>query len=187
MSSTYYLSLVEKSLALIAERERGEPVRYRLLEPIRQYALDRLRETEEETIIRDRHLAYSIEFAEQLEPKIKGNDQLQWLKRLDKEHDNLRAALAWSAQLVHDSVSGLRLAQALHVFWQRRSNWSEGRRWLQQAIAIYDSRRELQTPIGDRYLAQADCGRRLAGLSSRRLWWHARETGTRVGAGTGVG
>jgi predicted ATPase/DNA-binding SARP family transcriptional activator len=147
--------LVDKSMALIAEREPGEAVRYRLLEPIQQYACDRLREAGEETIIRDRHLAYSIEFAERLEPKIKGENQLLWLERLDKEHDNLRAALAWSAQRINGSIGGLRLSKALQVFWERRSYWSEGRRWLQQAIATHDGRRELQSPLGDRCLAQA--------------------------------
>jgi predicted ATPase/DNA-binding SARP family transcriptional activator len=147
--------LVDKSLVLIAEREPGEAVRYRLLEPIRQYAHDQLREASEETIVRDRQLAYSIELAERLEPKIKGENQLLWLKRLEKEHDNLRAALGWSAQAAHDSIGGLKLAKALHMFWERRGHWSEGRRWLQQAIAGYDARRELQSPIGDLHLARA--------------------------------
>jgi predicted ATPase/DNA-binding SARP family transcriptional activator len=147
--------LVDKSLALIAEREPGEAVRYRLLEPIRQYAFDRLREAGEETSIRDRQLAYSSELAEQAEPHIKGADQLLWLKRLDKEHDNFRAALAWSAQTVNGNIDGLRLATALQMFWERRGHWSEGRRWLQQAVAAYDARRESHSPMGDLHLARA--------------------------------
>ncbi len=147
--------LVDKSLVVVAEREPGEAVRYRLLEPIRQYALDRLREADEEAPIRDRQLAYSIEFAEQAEPHLKGAQQVRWLKRLDREHDNLRAALVWSSQATNVSTSGLRLAKALHLFWWRRSYWSEGRRWLQQAIATYDARPEASSPGGDRCLAQA--------------------------------
>ncbi len=147
--------LSDKSLVLIAEREPGEAVRYRLLEPIRQYALDQLRAAGEETIIRDRQLAYSSELAEQAEPNTKGADQLLWLKRLDKEHDNFRAALAWSVQSDNGSIGGLRLSKALHGFWERRGHWSEGRRWLQQAIAAYDARREAQSPIGDLHLARA--------------------------------
>jgi predicted ATPase/DNA-binding SARP family transcriptional activator len=147
--------LVDKSLVLIAEREPDEAVRYRLLEPIRLYALDQLREAGEEATLRDRHLAYFIDFAEHVEPEIKSASQLVWLKRLDKEHDNLRAALAWSTQDASQGTAGLRLAKALHQFWQRRGYWSEGRRWLEGAIANYDAHRDAQTPTGNLYLARA--------------------------------
>jgi predicted ATPase/DNA-binding SARP family transcriptional activator len=147
--------LVDKSLVLIAEREPDEAVRYRLLEPIRLYALDQLREAGAEPAMRDRHLAYFVGIAEQVEPKIKSDSQMLWLHRLDKEHDNLRAALAWSIQDASQATAGLRLAKALHQFWQRRGYWSEGRRWLEGAIAYYDAHRESHFPIGDLYLARA--------------------------------
>jgi predicted ATPase/DNA-binding SARP family transcriptional activator len=147
--------LVDKSLALIAEREPGEAVRYRLLEPIRLYALDQLREAGAETATRDRHLAYFVDFAEQAEPKIKSESQMQWLQRLDKEHDNFRAALAWSMQGNNRDVNGLRLAKALHIFWQRRGYWSEGCRWLEGAIVNYDTHRDPQSPGGELYLGRA--------------------------------
>ena len=147
--------LVDKSLVLIAEREPDEAVRYRLLEPIRLYALDQLREAGAEAALRDRHLAYLIDFAEQVEPEIKSASQLLWLKRLDKEHDNLRAALAWSTRDARQGTVGLRLAKALHQFWQRRGYWSEGRRWLEGAIANYDAHRDAQSPTGNLYLARA--------------------------------
>ena len=147
--------LVDKSLALIAERTAGEAVRYRLLEPVRQYALEQLRAAGAEAAVSDRHLDYFVAFAEQAEPKIKSDKQLLWLKRLDKEHDNLRAALAWSAQDASRDVDGLRLAKALHEFWQRRGHWTEGRRWLEQAIANYDAHRGPQSPDGDLFLAKA--------------------------------
>ncbi len=147
--------LVDKSLVLIAEREPGEAVRYRLLEPIRLYALDQLREAEAEATLRDRHLAYFVGLAEQAEPKLKSESQIPWLQRLDKEHDNLRAALAWSIQDVSRDIAALRLTKALHQYWQRRGYWSEGRRWLAGAIANYDAHRDTRSPIGDRCLAQA--------------------------------
>ncbi|HSD82576.1 MAG TPA: tetratricopeptide repeat protein, partial [Anaerolineae bacterium] len=150
--------LVDKSLVLIADRTPGEAVRYRLLEPIRQYALDRLREADEETIIRDRHLAYSIGFAEQAELQLKSASQLLWLMRLEKDHDNLRVALAWGTQHADRAVAGLRLAKALHLFWQRRGYWSEGRRWLTHAIVNYDTQPASQTPGSDLYLARALVG-----------------------------
>ena len=147
--------LVDKSLVLVADRTPGEAVRYRLLEPIRQYALDKLREAGAETATRDRHLDYLLHLAEQAEPRLKSESQMQWLQRLDKEHDNLRAGLAWSAQDASRDIAGLRLANALHQFWQRRGYWSEGRRWLKGVIAIYNAHTGSQSPIGDLYLARA--------------------------------
>lgn len=148
-------ALIDKSLVLIAEREPGEAVRYRLLEPIRLYALDQLREAGAEAAQRDRHLAYFVGLAEQVEPKLKSESQMQWLHRLDKEHDNLRAALAWSTRSAGQPAVGLRLAKSLHQFWQRRGYWSEGRRWLEDAQSNYDAHRDSQSSIGDLYLARA--------------------------------
>jgi predicted ATPase/DNA-binding SARP family transcriptional activator len=147
--------LVDKSLVMIAERDPDQAVRYRLLEPIRQYALEVLREADAETATRDRHLDYFLDLAEQAEPKLKSETQLLWLKRLDKEHDNLRAALAWSAQAPSHDTVGLRLTKALHYFWHRRGYWSEGRRWLKQACQHYDAHGDSQSPNGDLYLSRA--------------------------------
>jgi len=147
--------LVDKSLVLITEREPGEAVRQRLLEPIRQYALDQLREAGEETIVRDRHLAYSIDFAEQAERELKGANQLSWLKRMDKEYDNVRAAMAWCSRDASRDIAALRLAKAMHLFWQRRGYWSEGQRELEQAIANYDTHDSSHSRSGHLYLARA--------------------------------
>ena len=151
-------NLVDKSLVLIAERAPGEAVRYRLLEPIRQYALDQLRVAGAEAATRDRHLDYFVEFAEQAEQQLKGEQQLLWQRRLEKEHDNVRAALAWSTQQAGRAVAGLRLVKALHLFWQRRGYWSEGRRWLGQAIANYDAHPESQSADAQFHLARALVG-----------------------------
>jgi predicted ATPase/DNA-binding SARP family transcriptional activator len=148
-------NLVDKSLVTIAERDSGFAVRYRLLEPIRQFARDELRRSGAETIVRDRHLAYFVALAEQAEVQLKGDGQLLWLRRLEKEHDNLRVALAWGTQRTSHAVAGLRLAKALHLFWQRRGYWSEGRRWLAQAISNYDAHPESQSPGSNFYLARA--------------------------------
>jgi predicted ATPase/DNA-binding SARP family transcriptional activator len=152
-------NLVDKSLVLIAERTSGEAVRYRLLEPIRQYALDQLRAANAETATRDRHLAYFVAFAEQAELQLKSDSQLLWLSRLEKDHDNVRVALAWSTQHADHAVAGLRIAKAMHLFWQRCGYWSEGRRWLTQAIANYAAHPESQSPGSDLYLARALVGR----------------------------
>ena len=147
--------LVDKSLVTVAERVPGIAVRYRLLEPIRQYALDELRRIDAEQTLRDRHLAYFASFAEQAEGQLKRADQLLWLPRLDKEHDNLRAALEWSGRAGNRSAIGLRLAAALHLFWQRRTYLSEGRRWLEQAIANFDRHLDDDQSQADRHLARA--------------------------------
>jgi predicted ATPase/DNA-binding SARP family transcriptional activator len=147
--------LVDKSLVLIVERAPGEAVRYRLLEPIRQYALDQLRTAGMEAATRDRHLASFVEFAEQAELQLKGERQLLWLRRLEKDHDNLRVALTWATQQANRAVAGLRLAKAMHLFWQRRGYWSEGRRWLEQAIANYDAHPGSQSSDSQLPLARA--------------------------------
>jgi len=128
--------LVDKSLVL-AEEQHGA-IRYRLLETIRQFAFGRLEEAAEATGARERHVAYFLELAELAEPMMRGPDALEWVDRLDAEHDNLRAALAWS--LEQDGDAALRLSGALGWFWWSRSNHTEGRRWLAQALTATSDR-----------------------------------------------
>jgi predicted ATPase len=122
--------LVQKSLVVI---KLDDKPRYRLLETIRQYARERLAESTDEDAIRDRHLDYFMNFAEAVAPKLHGPEQMQWLDRLDSEHDNIRAALEWS--LSEGRVEkGLRLAGALAWFWERRGYWSEGRERVERLL-----------------------------------------------------
>jgi non-specific serine/threonine protein kinase len=116
--------LVDQSL-VVAER-RGAEARYRLLETIRQYAFERLVEAGEAAAVRDRHLAWCLALAERAEPELSGHQQLDWLDRLETEHDNLRAALDW-AQASRDTERALRLAAALGPFWSLRGYATEGR------------------------------------------------------------
>lgn len=122
--------LVDKSL--VQAEEQPGAVRYRLLETIRQFASGRLEEAAETSAARERHMAYFLELAELAEPQMRGRDALEWVDRLDAEHDNLRAALAWS--LEQDGAAALRLSGALGWFWWSRSKHTEGRRWLAQAL-----------------------------------------------------
>ena len=118
-------SLVNKSLVVAETLKRGE-ARYWMLETIRQYARDKLLASDEGDKIRNRHLDYFLKFAEEVEPKLHGPDQNEWLDRLDRDHDNLRAALEWS--LGEGRVEkGLRLAAALMWFWEMRTYWTEAR------------------------------------------------------------
>jgi non-specific serine/threonine protein kinase len=124
--------LVDKSLVVADTVD--EQVRHRLLETIRQYGWDRLAETPEAAAVRDRHRAWCLALAETAEPALWGSDQLVWLARLDAEHDNLRAALAWSQEVA--PLEGLRLAANLFQFWRVRGHHAESRRWLNDLLAL---------------------------------------------------
>ncbi len=133
--------LVDKSLVVI--EEHGDALlspgatRYRMLETIRQYAREKLLEAGEAEVkgVRGRHLAFFLGLAESAEPGLRGADQLDWLARLEVEHDNLRAALQWAGAAASPVETALRLAGALARFWYLHGYWSEGRAWLQQALA----------------------------------------------------
>ena len=126
-------SLVDKSLVLV-EAKRGE-ARYRLLETVRQYARDCLTEAGEEAVVRTRHRAWCVTFAEQADPELRGPRQRVWLERLEMEYDNLRGALAWGQEDPGGAEATLRMTGALHWFWWMHGNWSEARGWCEEALS----------------------------------------------------
>jgi predicted ATPase len=123
-------SLVEKSL--VQYEEEGGVGRYRLLETVRQYGWERLRETGETAILRERHGEWCVALAEAAEPAMRGPELIPWLERLDAEHDNLRAALEWSMECAPQI--GQKLAGTLWVFWMIRGHMSEGRESLERVL-----------------------------------------------------
>ncbi len=123
--------LIDKSL-VVADMQGGE-ARYRMLEPVRQYAAEKLRESGESDQVQERHCRFFLQFAEETESKLKGPEQVQWLNRLEIEHDNLRAALSW-ASAAGKAELGLRLVVALNSFWRLRDYLNEGRAWTEQAL-----------------------------------------------------
>jgi non-specific serine/threonine protein kinase len=123
-------SLVDKSL--VVTDEQAGTTRYRMLETLRQYAVDRLRESGEEGQWRGSHLAHFVTLAEEFHEEKDGAKQQSWLTRIASEHDNLRAALAWSAE--SRPIEGLRLANALSAFWHIRGHLAEGRDWLTRLL-----------------------------------------------------
>jgi predicted ATPase/DNA-binding SARP family transcriptional activator len=125
--------LVDKSL--VAVEEEAEEGRYHLLETIRQYARDKLFESGEAELVRDRHLEFFLHFAEEAEPKLRSAEQLAWLTRVESEYDNLRTALAWSLES-SKSDRTLRLAGALSYFWVLRGVFSESYKWLNDALTF---------------------------------------------------
>jgi len=118
--------LVDKSLVNV-EHSAGES-RYRRLETIRQYAREKLFETDKVASLRDAHLAYFAGLGERAERGLQGRAQKQWLARLEAEHDNLRGALEWS--LKSQPEVGLRIATALREFWDTHGHLTEARKWL---------------------------------------------------------
>jgi non-specific serine/threonine protein kinase len=125
--------LVDKSLVVV-ERGPGQVARYRLLETIRHYAHERLHEAGETGVVLARHRDWYMSLAERSEPELKGPRQGEWLERLGREHDNLRAALAWS--LENDAPAALRLVGTLGRFWFMRGHlYNEGIEWLERVLS----------------------------------------------------
>jgi predicted ATPase/DNA-binding XRE family transcriptional regulator/predicted negative regulator of RcsB-dependent stress response len=124
--------LVEQSL-VEAEVSAPEQPRYRMLEPVRQYALERLEESGEAGEVRRSYCALFLALAERAHPELMGPRQLDWLDRLERENGNMRAAMSW-ALLEDESGIAARLAWALWLFWWVRGYHSEGRRWVEALL-----------------------------------------------------
>jgi predicted ATPase/DNA-binding CsgD family transcriptional regulator len=125
--------LVEKSLVMVNRGDEGG-VRHRLLEPVRQYALEKLEESGEVEFTKRAHAGYFLALSEEAEPELLGPRENQWYERLEEEHDNIRAALSWALKGA-DPELGLGLAGAIWWFWHRHGHLSEGLRWLERALA----------------------------------------------------
>jgi predicted ATPase len=130
------LSLVDKSL-VVAEAANDGRMRYRMLEPVRQYGLERLERSGEVEVVRRRHAEFFVALAEEAEPWLRGPEQAAWFERLDAENDNLRAALSWLLEQGEGELA-LRLSGALGEFWHVRGHLEEGRRWLEATLARGD-------------------------------------------------
>ena len=121
-------SLVDKSLVRFADD------RFWMLETIREFALERLEETGGAEDVRERHSAYFLELGELAKPELHGRNSSIWFDRLEVEHDNIRAVLGEALEHGRADVA-LRLGGAVWLFWLTRGYWSEGRRWLESALA----------------------------------------------------
>jgi predicted ATPase/transcriptional regulator with XRE-family HTH domain len=130
-------SLFDKSLLRQDEPSEAEP-RFNILDTIREFALEALAARGEVETIRRRHFAHYLAEAEQADPLLQGAEQTAWLERLEADHDNFRAALAW-ARDSGDAEALARLAGALWRFWYVHSHFHEGRGWLAQALARQDA------------------------------------------------
>jgi len=123
--------LVERSL--VVADTAGGTARYRLLETIREYSRERLEQQGEADECGRRHFAWALAFAERGEEGLAGSEQASWLARLEEEHDNCRAALAW-AEGTGEAERMQRLGAALWRFWYVHGYLHEGRDWLVRAL-----------------------------------------------------
>jgi predicted ATPase/DNA-binding SARP family transcriptional activator len=128
--------LLDRSL-VVAEEFAGE-YRYRMLEPIRQYARARLAEVGEEQSTEGRHLAWCLRFAASTDAHSPDGPPVVPVARLELEHDNMRTAL--ERALEREPETGLKLAVHLFPFWMVRGYFKEGAEWTEQALARSSAR-----------------------------------------------
>jgi len=118
---------------VVAEGE--EVPRYRMLGTIKEYAEQRLGEAGEAELVRRAHLAYFAEFAERAEPYLRRAEQLDWLGRLEAEHDNIGAAMR-GALAVGEADEAMRLAAASSWYWWLGGHKAEGNDLIMAATAL---------------------------------------------------
>jgi predicted ATPase/class 3 adenylate cyclase len=129
--------LVDKSLVMYEEPSGAEVGRYRLLETVRQYSRDRLEEGEDAEEVRRRHRAWFLALSRRASGPVRV-ETADWLAQMDTERDNVRSALAWSLRNEEGEVC-LQIVAAPWLFWYYRGYWSEGRQWLERALALPDA------------------------------------------------
>src|SRR6266498_5834469 len=128
-------SLLDKSLLREVEGISDEP-RFVMLELLREFGLEQLQASGEQETIRQRHANFFLALAEQAETKLERAEQVEWINRIEDDHDNLRAALEWSKRAESAGEICLRLAGALGLFWEARGYFSEGRERLSAVLSI---------------------------------------------------
>jgi tetratricopeptide (TPR) repeat protein len=128
-------SLIDKSL--LQQIEQEEEPRFMMLETIREYGQESLEGSGEMEMTQQAHASYYLALAEKAAPELQGPQQTDWYGRLEREHDNLRAALRWSIEWEeagHTNETAWRLIEALNWFWLMRGYLNEGRQWLERML-----------------------------------------------------
>ena len=162
--------LVDKSLVIV-EQLSDERLRYRLLETLRHYAAEHLVEADEEEDARERHFTYYLDVAERTYAR-RIEDEAASLALLDGDHDDFRAALRWARARPRYL---LRLTAALGWFWHLRSDYREGRAWLEEALSVNANDRSPDTALALWALSMilswsGDVGARRLADRSLELW-----------------
>ncbi|MBC8065610.1 MAG: tetratricopeptide repeat protein [Chlorobia bacterium] len=135
------MSLVDKSLVIADSGQVG--TRYRLLQTVRDYALDRLLVTGGVEQVRSAHRDFFYGLTVSAAGHLRGIDQKSWLDRLESEHDNLRAAIQWSVMQGDMEEKGLQMCSNLYYFWWIRGHLSEGKSWHQQLLQVTSGRHSI--------------------------------------------
>jgi predicted ATPase/DNA-binding CsgD family transcriptional regulator len=133
-------NLVDKSL-VIAVREAGEAVRYRMLDTVQDYAHEHLTDGEERQLAR-RHCEFYLSLAEEASEELRRREARAWRERLAHDINNVRSALHWSGR--HEPVVNLRLNIALTDFWHFHGLVQEGDAWMTSALGVYTERDDLR-------------------------------------------
>jgi predicted ATPase/class 3 adenylate cyclase/Tfp pilus assembly protein PilF len=130
-------NLVDKSLVIL-DRHPGKKARYRFLEPIRQYARNKLEDSGKVNDFARKHLGFYLTFAEANAVNLIGEEQVSAMKQMEAEGDNLRAALAWSLSGTASEQESIRMVIALGRYWLVRGNLHEGRSWMSAVLGKKD-------------------------------------------------
>jgi predicted ATPase/DNA-binding SARP family transcriptional activator len=136
-------SLVDRSLVIVEGAGSGRTT-YRLLETIRVFATEKLVATGQEELARDAHLGFYHSLTQTAEPKLKGPEQQQWVARLERENDNLRAALGRAIDRAQEARRrtieytrlALEMSGSLFWYWNTANYFTEGYRWSEAALAL---------------------------------------------------
>ena len=136
--------------SLLITEESGAEIRFRMLETVREFAQEQV-DASSEPLLNRRHTACFLALAQEAEPKLKGQEQSDWLARLEREHDNFCAALLQCERSAAEEErrTGLEIAAALWRFWYVRGHLSEGRKWFRLLLPT------LPVPAADALTAKA--------------------------------
>ena len=129
-------ALVDKSL--IVARDQVDEVRYSLLETIRQYGREHLGKSADETAVKARHAEYFAGLIRMAAPHLITPDRPAWVNRLQRELDDIRVALTWARE--HDRLTYIEITGLLGWFWYSSGLWTEGRRWLEEALSLPEAK-----------------------------------------------
>jgi predicted ATPase/DNA-binding CsgD family transcriptional regulator/Tfp pilus assembly protein PilF len=144
--------------SLVRRMDVDKQPRFDLFQTIQEFSADQLAEAGEAPAAQRAHAGWVVELVERAEPELTGPDQVAWFDRLETEHDNIRAALAFAVNGAEPEI-GYRLGAKLWRFWWMRGHLTEGRRWLEQILAL---------PIDEMTIARAYSLRSLALLSDEQ-------------------
>ncbi|MFF9013013.1 BTAD domain-containing putative transcriptional regulator [Streptomyces sp. NPDC014870] len=139
-------ALVDKSLVVAAPTDDGE-MRYRLLETIHEYAVERAAERPEVRVAAEAaHTAYFTALAERAEPLLRSGEQLPWIRRIECDLDNIRAALHRTTVTAPDEAAAHRLVFAVGWFWWLRNYRTEGLVWTERALLLGEDPEDPEDP-----------------------------------------